>query len=247
MAPRSRGRSAKPRVSRTLASPRWPGCRRTHRLRKTIHLPERLVMKGLCKTALAILVVAACGRDGAITEPETPEALPVPVAAPALGVDSTTGASIETSQDDYAPGEVVHLVGRGWAPGETVNLHMTEEPDTHADVDTNVVADGAGGFSIHFYDVQQHDLGVTFTLTATGATSGSVAVAVFTDGAPTVGSFTLNGTTFTFPPSPPNAPPTNPISVAPGATVTVAVTATTTSGGGGANWLSTEVAVRLQP
>ena len=140
-------------------------------------------MKGLSKAILAILVVAACGREGAITAPEAPNAVPLAPGVLALGVDSTTGASIETNRDDYLPGEVVHLVGRGWAPGETVNLHMTENPDTHADVDTNVVADGAGGFSIHYYDVQTHDIGVTFTLTATGQTSNSVAVAVFTDGA----------------------------------------------------------------
>ncbi len=139
-------------------------------------------MKGLCRTALAILVIAACGRDGAITEPTAPTPPALQPGVLALGVDSTTGASIETNKDDYSPGEVVHLVGRGWAPGETVNLHMVEEPNTHADVDTNVVADASGGFSIHFYDVQTHDWGVTFTLTATGVTSGSVAVATFTDG-----------------------------------------------------------------
>lgn len=138
--------------------------------------------KGFCKAALAVLVVAACGRDGAITEPVAPNAPALQPGVLALGVDSTTGASIETNKDDYSPGEVVHLVGRGWAPGETVNLHMVEEPNTHADVDTNVVADASGGFSIHFYDVQTHDLGVTFTLTASGQTSGSVAVATFTDG-----------------------------------------------------------------
>ena len=139
-------------------------------------------MKGLCRIALAALFLAACGRDGAITEPVEPTT-PPPISGGilALGVDSTTGASIETNRDDYSPGEVVHVVGRGWAPGETVNLHMTESPDTHADVDTNVVADGSGGFSIHYYDVQTHDLGVTFTLTATGAASHGVAVATFTD------------------------------------------------------------------
>src|SRR5687768_9573643 len=139
-------------------------------------------MKGLCKIALVALVVAACGGDVGITEPVTPTAPPVSGGILALGVDSTTGASIETNKDDYVPGEVVHLVGRGWAPGETVNLHMTEAPNTHADIDTNVVADAAGGFSLHFYDVQEHDLGVTFTLTATGQTSGSVAVVTFWDG-----------------------------------------------------------------
>jgi len=203
-------------------------------------------MKRLCRAVLAMLVVAACGRDGAITEPTAPIAPPPGLLA--LGVDSTTGASIETNKDDYVPGEVVHVVGRGWAPGETVRMFMTEDPDTHANVTMDVAADSTGAFSVHYYDVQVHDLGVTFTLTATGLTSNSVAVAVFTDAAPSVGSFTLNSTTFTFPAAPPNAPATNPITVAPGATVTMNVTATTISGGsGGANWLSTEVAVRLLP
>ena len=140
-------------------------------------------MKGLCRIALALLFVAACGGDSGITgldEPTSPP--PVNGGILALGVDSTTGASIETNKDDYSPGEVVHLVGRGWAAGETISLHMTEAPNTHADVDTSVVADEHGGFALHFYDVQMHDLGVTFTLTATGQTSHSVAVATFTDG-----------------------------------------------------------------
>jgi hypothetical protein len=145
------------------------------------------VIKSLCKWALAAVVLAACGGDAGITEPVAPRGLTPNAPSSggtilAIGVDSVTGASIETNKDDYVPGEVVHLVGRGWAPGETVNLHMTEEPNTHADVDTNVVADPAGAFTLHFYDVQTHDLGVTFTLTATGRTSNSLAIAVFTDG-----------------------------------------------------------------
>ena len=141
-------------------------------------------MKGLCRTAVAMLVIAACGRDGAVTAPHSPGALaPVPGVL-ALGVDATTGASIETSKDDYMPGEVVHVAGHGWAPGETVRMFMTEYPDTHDDITMNVVADGSGAFNVHYYDVQPHDLGVMFTLTATGLTSHSVAVAQFTDGKP---------------------------------------------------------------
>ena len=147
-------------------------------------------MKGLSRTALAMLVLAACGRDGAVTAPDAPGALPLVPGVHALGVDSTTGASIETNLDDYMPGEVVHVTGRGWAPGETVRMFMTETPDTHDDVTMDVVADGTGAFDVHFYDVQTHDLGVTFTLTATGLTSNSVAVAVFTDGRPVSLQFT---------------------------------------------------------
>jgi hypothetical protein len=102
--------------------------------------------------------------------------------AAALGVDSVSGATIETSQNDYSPGEIVHVTGRGWAPNETVQLVMTEQPDMHDDVIQNVTADDAGGFSSHFYDVQVHDLGVVFTLVATGLSSGSSATATFTDG-----------------------------------------------------------------
>jgi hypothetical protein len=44
-----------------------------------------------------------------------------------------------------------------------------------------VTVDSTGEWSGHFYDVQEHDLGVVFTLSATGLTSGSSATAVFTD------------------------------------------------------------------
>ena len=89
----------------------------------------------------------------------------------AIGVDPVSGASIETNKDDYMPGEIVHLVLKGWAANEDVRLFMTEDPDTHGDVDTTVTVDANGEWSGHFYDVQEHDLGVTFTLTATGLTS----------------------------------------------------------------------------
>jgi K319L-like, PKD domain len=138
---------------------------------------KRMIIAGLLAAAFV-----ACGRDSNITAP--PIASPAasrPTALAAVGTDTTTGARIETNQDDYVPGEFVHVDGSGWAPNETVHLVMTEDPDTHPDVSQDVVADSTGAFSIHFYDVEENDLGVTFTLTATGETSGSVAVAVFTD------------------------------------------------------------------
>ena len=116
-----------------------------------------------------------------------------------IGIDPVSGATIETNQDDYAPGELVRVTGRGWAPNEIVHFDMTEDPDTHGDVAQDVQADSAGAFDVPFYDVQDHDLGVTFTLTATGQSSGSKAVAVFTDGATQV-----NGVSFTPSSLPPN-------------------------------------------
>lgn len=125
------------------------------------------------------LALTACSQEPAlVTAPDRPLG---PLLA--IGTDPVSGATIQTNQDDYAPGEIVHLTGTGWAPNETVALFMTEEPDTHEGVTSQVVADSTGGFSLHFYDVQEHDVGVTFTLTATGLTSGSKATAVFTDGA----------------------------------------------------------------
>jgi PKD repeat protein len=134
------------------------------------------------------LALAACSQEPAVvTAPGGPLG---PLLA--IGTDPVSGARIETNKDDYAPGEIVHLTGSGWAANETVALFMTEEPNTHPDISSQVVADSAGAFSLHFYDVQEHDLGVTFTLTATGLTSGSTATAVFTDGR-AISSATLNG------------------------------------------------------
>jgi PKD repeat protein len=129
--------------------------------------------------ALLAMVLAACGGDGRITEPASPSKVRV---LSAIGTDPVTGALIETNLDDYQPGGTISLVGRGWAPNETVHIVMTEAPDTHPDVSRDVQADATGAFSVEFYVVQESDLGATFTLTATGATSGSRATATFTDG-----------------------------------------------------------------
>ena len=137
--------------------------------------------------SIPLLVLAACGRE------DPKQSVLGPMAA--IGVDPNTGATIETNQDDYTPGEIVHLVMRGWSPNEDVRLFMSEEPDTHGDVDTTVTVDANGEWSGHFYDVQDHDSGVTFTLTATGSVSQSVAVATFTDANVPVKS-NLPGVTF---------------------------------------------------
>lgn len=138
-------------------------------------------MRGLQVLALvAFASLFACETDSRdLTAPPTSPFPHSPMAS--IGMDPGSGATIETNQDDYAPGELVRVTGSHWAPGETVHLDMTEDPDTHGDVTQDVQADSTGAFSIPFYDVQDHDLGVTFTLTATGLTSGSKATAVFTD------------------------------------------------------------------
>ena len=146
---------------------------------------NRLAARAAVCLALAL---AACSNEPTVvSSPDRPVG---PLLA--IGTDPVSGARIETNKDDYAPGEVVHLAGFGWAANETIALFMSEEPNTHEDVTSQVVADSTGAFSMHFYDVEEHDLGVTFTLTATGLTSGSRATAVFTDGR-AISAVTLNG------------------------------------------------------
>ena len=56
-------------------------------------------------------------------------------------------------------------------PGETVLMRPLEDPTTH-DVDTlTAVADSSGSFTNDDYAPEQHDLGVTYTLVATDATT----------------------------------------------------------------------------
>jgi hypothetical protein len=165
------------------------------------------------------LALAACSNEPTVVS--TPDRPTGPLLA--IGTDPVSGATIETNKDDYAPGEIVHLTGHGWAANETIALFMTEEPNTHEDVTSQVVADSTGAFSMHFYDVQEHDLGVTFTLTATGLISGSKATAVFTDGVTSV-----TGVEFS-----PNAP-------AAGSLFDVEITVSITSPGGVKPWKGTE-------
>ena len=206
-------------------------------------------MRGLQVLALvAFASLFACETDSRdLTAPQSPRLPSGPMAS--IGIDPVSGATIETDQDDYVPGQLVHVTGHGWGVAETVHLFMTEDPDTHGDVTQDIQADSSGAFSVPFYDVQDHDLGVTFTLTATGQTSGDSATTVFTDSR-TVNSFTMNSTTFTFPPPPPSNPPaSNPITVATGSSVTVVANATTTgtadqSGSNSSLWLSTSVEVK---
>lgn len=177
--------------------------------------------------AFTALGVAACS-DQLVT----PEALGPGKPLAAMGTDPVSGASIETNKDHYVPGEVVHLVLKGWAPDEDVRLVMTEDPDTHGDVEVTVTVDGNGEWNGHFYDVEEHDWGVTFTLTATGLVSGSEVTVEFYDAAPIITAWTLNGGT-------------GAITLSAGATITVSITATTVAGTpGGANWKSSRIAAR---
>src|SRR5436309_9019959 len=90
-------------------------------------------------------------------------------------------ATVTTDKNDYSPGETVVITGSGWTGGETVVLTLAESPpiDTHGPYTS--VTDANGHFVNTDFVPNAQDVGVTFTLTATGQTSGWTATTTFTD------------------------------------------------------------------
>jgi hypothetical protein len=91
-------------------------------------------------------------------------------------------ASISTDKADYLPGEYVQVSGVHWQAGETVQLVFTEDPVIHGNDTLYSSAGSSGDFLNADYQIQAHDLGQRFTVTATGLSSGYSAQAYFTDG-----------------------------------------------------------------
>ena len=101
----------------------------------------------------------------------------------ALAAPSPTGATIASDLPDYAPGATVTLTGAGWAAGESVHVFVNDDIGQQWSLDSNPdpVADGSGNFT---YQFDLPDLFVaTYSVTATGATSGT-ATTTFTDAIP---------------------------------------------------------------
>ena len=104
-----------------------------------------------------------------------------PVSAAALSGLSATSPTLTTDQFDYHPGDTITISGSGWESGEGISMVLSVDPSTHPDVNLTSVADEDGNFTNADYVVQRTDLGVVFTLTATGESSGTVRTAGFTD------------------------------------------------------------------
>ena len=130
--------------------------------------------------AVALAALASACSDG--VQPTAPEMQPPPIAMD----DAVTGATVTTDKPDYMPGETVTITGAGFSAGELVDLVLVEDAQLHEPRAWTVTADANGGFVDASFAPEEHDLNVTFTLTATGQTSGLVATTTFTDG-----SFTL--------------------------------------------------------
>src|SRR2546428_702575 len=92
-----------------------------------------------------------------------------------------SAATVATDQPDYHPGQTVVITGSGWEPGETVVLVLHEDPPLDPDLQLTSVADTNGDFRNADFTVDVFDIGVTFTLTATGLSSGLAEQTTFTD------------------------------------------------------------------
>lgn len=90
--------------------------------------------------------------------------------------------TVTSDKDDYLPGEVAIITGKGWTLDSLVDIHLEEEPayDHHHDYhDTKVNADGTWEIR---YQIEERHLGVKFTVVVNGMQSGAKAYAYFTDG-----------------------------------------------------------------
>src|SRR5262249_37638863 len=88
-------------------------------------------------------------------------------------------ATVTTAKPDCPPGSTVSLCGAGWQSGETVQLTLLEEPTRSFDVPLTPTADGLGNISAS-YTIEVFDLGVVYTITAVGQSSGLTATTTFT-------------------------------------------------------------------
>src|SRR5262249_51585439 len=89
--------------------------------------------------------------------------------------------TVTTDQSDYPPGSVVIITGAGWAPNESVTMTLMEYPQVDPPISLGSTADGDGNFVNTDFTVLPDDVGIAFTLTATGQISGSSAQTTFTD------------------------------------------------------------------
>ena len=103
---------------------------------------------------------------------------------------TSQAATLSTDRLDYPPFSDVYIDGAGWAPGETVSVHLDEvEPNGTRtpvwDADPAPIADTTGSFTVEWFIWSDEFLGATLEVTAVGQSSGMTATTTFTDGSVT--------------------------------------------------------------
>jgi hypothetical protein len=153
-------------------------------MRRAIQRPliPVLAVLALGVRLLSFLSRLGAGRSRKFYAPPDWFYAPPDWSAPASGatvlpkaVETTSGATVATDRSDYYPGENVVITGSGWQAGEVVTLVLHETPTIDGDFTYYATADASGGISNNEFFTDSHDVGVTFTLTATGANSGLTA------------------------------------------------------------------------
>jgi hypothetical protein len=135
-------------------------------------------LKRLLLGVAALLFVASCTDDGQ-RDLVGPKGL---AHIPSFStVQTPSGATFTTDKDDYAPGETLNLSGTNWPANDVLAIHLDETPQNHDPVNWSITVGDDGSFTDGYYTVQESDLGVTFTITATSQATGETATATFTD------------------------------------------------------------------
>jgi PKD domain len=140
-------------------------------------------MRGVTSVVRSLMALGVVGLIASCADGPTAPERNTPAVSLAVG-QAATGETITTDKDDYAPGETVTITGSGWQAGDSVDFVLTEDPSTHEPETWTVGVDEADGFLDDHFVVQEHDLDVTFTLTATSRATGATAQTTFTDHGP---------------------------------------------------------------
>ena len=138
-------------------------------MKKTLYVALGLVL------ALGLVIsLAGCGAGPGSNLPSGGRMVALDVAEPAPPAQPTS----YTDKTDYAPGDTVAFIGSGFQPGETVNIEAVGAPWGTA-LTATLTADDSGAISGQLTLPEAFE--DTYTLTATGATSGLVGQTSITD------------------------------------------------------------------
>ncbi|MFH1208288.1 MAG: filamentous hemagglutinin N-terminal domain-containing protein, partial [Candidatus Omnitrophota bacterium] len=92
-------------------------------------------------------------------------------------------ASVATDRLDYNPGQLVTILGAGWQAGETVSIILHPAKEGLSDIELTAFVDANGNFSNAGFTPDESHRGVALNLTASGQSSGLMAMSRFTDAA----------------------------------------------------------------